>query len=120
MRVRKKTQTKSKKRMARKRRIQARRGAVKRLRLAVFRSLKHIYGQIIDDVAQKTLIAASDLEFSKKLGTKSEIAFAVGELLAKKAAEKKIKEVVFDRGGFKYHGRIKALADGARKGGLEF
>jgi large subunit ribosomal protein L18 len=89
-------------------------------RLNVFRSLKHLYAQIIDDLAGKTLVFASDLELKNKKGTKLEKAKAVGELIAQKAKEKKIKKVVFDRAGYKYHGRIKAVAEGARAGGLEF
>jgi large subunit ribosomal protein L18 len=98
-------------------------GTTARPRLAVFRSLEHIYGQIIDDTAGNTLVAASDLEAALKNGehgTKSERARQVGQLLAERAKEKGITAVVFDRGGFLYHGRIKALADGAREGGLEF
>ncbi len=87
-------------------------------RLAVFRSGKHIYAQIIDDSKHVTLVAASDIK--EKTGTKQDRASKVGEDLAKKAAAKKIKKVVFDRGGFKYHGRVASLAAGARKGGLEF
>jgi large subunit ribosomal protein L18 len=87
-------------------------------RLAVFRSLQHIYAQIIDDSKGLTLVAESDMTI--KTGTKKEKATLVGENLAKKAASKKIKQVVFDRGGFLYHGRVQSLAEGARKGGLEF
>lgn len=97
-------------------------GTAERPRLAVFRSLNHIYAQIIDDGAQHTLVAAADLEL--KAGTsgkkKSDVAGMVGEALAQKAKEKGIAAVVFDRGGCKYHGRVKALAEGARKGGLRF
>src|SRR5579884_1948353 len=93
-------------------------GTTEQPRLAVFRSSQHIYAQIIDDSNHKTLVAESDLKGGK--GTKTERATLVGESLAKKALDKKIKKIVFDRGGFKYHGRIAALADGARKGGLEF
>ena len=93
-------------------------------RLAVFRSLNHIYAQIIDDTAGHTLAFATDLEAdvkSKRDGKKKlELAGLVGEVLAKKAKEKGIATVVFDRGGFKYHGRVKAFADAARKGGLTF
>ena len=91
-------------------------------RLAVYRSAKNIYAQIIDDVAGKTLVAASTLEPSlkEKYGGNVEAAAAVGKLVAEKALEKGIKEVVFDRGGLVYHGRVKALADGAREAGLEF
>jgi large subunit ribosomal protein L18 len=94
-----------------------------RPRLAVFRSLNHIYAQVIDDIQGNTLVAASSLEPGMKKdgeGTKTDRAGLVGELLAKRAAEKGINEVSFDRGGFKYHGRVKALAEGARKGGLKF
>lgn len=87
-------------------------------RVAVFRSTQHIYAQIIDDSAHKTLVSESDLKV--KTGNKSERAGAVGENLAKKALAQKITKVVFDRGGFLYHGRVKALAEGLRKGGLEF
>jgi len=97
-------------------------GTAQRPRLAVFRSLNHIYAQIIDDTAGHTLVAATDLEAdlrSKRDGKKkSEVAALVGEALAKKAKEKGITALIFDRGGFKYHGRVKALAEGARKGGL--
>ncbi|MDO4541610.1 MAG: 50S ribosomal protein L18 [Bacillota bacterium] len=91
-------------------------------RLAVFRSSKNIYAQIIDDVAGKTLAAASTLDASLKenYGGNLAAATAVGKLIAEKAQEQGIKEVVFDRGGYVYHGRIKALADGAREAGLEF
>ncbi len=93
-------------------------GTEARPRLSVFKSSVHIYGQLIDDEKGKTLVAMSDLKI--KEGKKSEKATKVGEELAKKAISKKIKKVTFDRNGFKYHGRIKALAEGARKGGLEF
>ena len=111
-------------------------------RLCVFRSNKHIYTQLIDDERGKTLVACSDtkLKNSKlktqnskpKLKTKSlkkeeiasggkiAIAYEVGKLIAEKAIKKKIKQVIFDRGGYKYHGRVKALAEGAREGGLKF
>lgn len=91
-------------------------------RLAVYRSAKNIYAQIIDDVAGKTLAAASTLDASLKdsYGGNIEAAAAVGKLIAEKAQEQGIKEVVFDRGGHIYHGRIKALAEGAREAGLEF
>lgn len=87
-------------------------------RLSVFRSLNHISAQIIDDVAGKTLVSAKDAEI--KSGTKTEKAAEVGKLIAQKATEKGVKKVVFDKGSYKYHGRVKALADGAREGGLEF
>ncbi|MDE6596703.1 MAG: 50S ribosomal protein L18 [Oscillospiraceae bacterium] len=90
-------------------------------RLNVFRSAKHIYAQIIDDEAGVTLCAASSLEkgFDANGGNK-EGAFKVGEMIASKAAEKGIKDVVFDRAGYLYHGRVAELAEGARKGGLNF
>ena len=94
-------------------------------RLCVFRSLQHIYAQVVDDAEGKTLVAAStlDAEIAKdtnKKKNKTGQAEMVGTLLAKRAIDKKIKQVAFDRGGFKYHGRIKALAEAARKGGLKF
>jgi large subunit ribosomal protein L18 len=98
-------------------------GTTERPRLAVFRSLEHIYGQIIDDTAGTTLVAASDIEptlRNRERAKKRDRAKQVGQLLAERAKEKGITAVVFDRGGFLYHGRIKALADGAREGGLEF
>ena len=93
-----------------------------RPRLAVFRSHKSIYAQIIDDAKGKTLVAANEksIKWPKKKLTKTEKALAVGEALATKALKKKIKEVVFDRRKYRYHGRVKALAEGARKGGLVF
>ena len=96
-------------------------GTVQRPRLNVYRSLNHIYAQIIDDVKGVTLVAASSVEkdFGMAGGNK-EAAKKVGELIAKRAAEKGITEVVFDRGGYVYHGRVKELAEGAREGGLEF
>ena len=95
-----------------------------RKRLSVHRSSQHIYAQIIDDVKGETLVAASSLEKTmrekQKTGANIEAAKAVGKLIAERAKEKGIKEVVFDRGGYLYHGRIKALADAAREGGLNF
>ncbi|MCI2105845.1 MAG: 50S ribosomal protein L18 [Intestinimonas sp.] len=90
-------------------------------RLNVFRSESNIYAQIIDDVDGKTLVSAStlDKEFQGK-GSNCEAAKEVGLLVAKRAKEKEISNVVFDRGGYLYHGRVKALAEGAREGGLEF
>jgi large subunit ribosomal protein L18 len=90
-----------------------------RLRLSVFRSLNHIYAQIIDDEKGETLVAESSLALKLK-GNKTEVARKVGLALAEKAIAKGIKQVAFDRGPYKYHGRVKALAEGARKGGLEF
>jgi large subunit ribosomal protein L18 len=95
-----------------------------RARLSVFRSSKHIYVQIIDDVKGATLATASTLEKTMrgegKKGANVDAAKAVGKLIAERAKEKGIKDVVFDRGGYLYHGRIKALADAAREGGLNF
>ncbi len=93
-------------------------GTAKCPRLSVFRSGKHIYAQLVDDKKGETLIAACDLDF--KNGSKVDKAFRVGEELAKKANKEKIKKIIFDRGGYKYHGRVKAVAEGARKGGLKF
>lgn len=96
-------------------------GTAERPRLAVYRSEKHIYAQIIDDVAQKTLVSASSAEKEfNGLGSNKEAAKMVGKMVAEKAIEKGIKEVVFDRGGFIYHGRIQELAEGAREAGLQF
>ena len=96
-------------------------GTAQRPRLAVFRSLQHIYAQLIDDVAGVTLAAASTTEKDfKEYGGNKDAAKAVGKLLAERAAEKNIKDVVFDRGGYVYTGRVQALAEGAREGGLNF
>jgi large subunit ribosomal protein L18 len=95
-----------------------------RPRLSVHRSSKHIYAQVIDDARGRTLASASSLEKALKgqlkTGADKAAAAAVGKLLAQRAAEAGITNVVFDRGGFRYHGRVKALADGAREGGLSF
>jgi large subunit ribosomal protein L18 len=93
-------------------------GNGERPRVAIFRSTQHIYAQIIDDMQHKTLVSESDLKI--KSGNKTDKATQVGEALAKKAVAQKISKVVFDRGGFLYHGRVKALAEGLRKGGLDF
>ncbi|MCL2057849.1 MAG: 50S ribosomal protein L18 [Oscillospiraceae bacterium] len=99
-------------------------GTPERPRLNVFRSLNHIYAQVIDDTAGNTLVSASTLDESLKgtlpSGGNKEAAKAVGLLIAKKALDKGVKTVVFDRGGYIYHGRVKELADAAREGGLEF
>lgn len=87
-------------------------------RVSVFRSLKYIYAQIIDDVNKTTLVSCSSLELKNLSGDKTAIANAVGKELAKRAQEKDIKVAVFDRGSFLYHGRVKALAEGLREGGL--
>ena len=99
-------------------------GTAERPRLAVFRSNNHVYAQVIDDVAGKTLVSASTLEKDIKAELKNtddiEAATKVGDVVAKRALEKGIKAVVFDRGGYIYHGKVKALADAAREAGLEF
>jgi large subunit ribosomal protein L18 len=99
-------------------------GTPERPRLAVFKSLRYIYAQIIDDTKGHTLVSASSLEKELRSQLKStknvEAAKLVGEVIAKRALEKGIKKVVFDRGGFLYHGKVKALADSARAAGLEF
>jgi large subunit ribosomal protein L18 len=95
-------------------------GNAVRPRLNVYRSLNHIYAQIIDDAKGETLISASTLAGKVKTGGNVAAAKEVGKLVAERAIEKGIKKVVFDRGGYLYHGRIKALADAAREAGLEF
>ena len=112
----------NKARQARHKRVRAKiSGTAECPRLNVFRSLQHIYAQLIDDVKGETLVSASTVEkdFEEYGGNKS-AAHKVGELLAKRAADKGITEVVFDRGGYIYHGRVKELAEGAREGGLKF
>jgi large subunit ribosomal protein L18 len=96
--------------------------ATGRARLTVFRSSKHIYAQVIDDLKGATVAAASSLEkdMRSKTGANVDAAKAVGQLVARRAIEKGVDSVVFDRGGYLYHGRIKALADAAREGGLKF
>jgi large subunit ribosomal protein L18 len=97
-------------------------GSTARPRLAIFRSLNQIYAQVIDDSAGQTLASASSLESGVRTssGTKSEQAKMVGRLLAERARAKGIERVVFDRAGFRYHGRVRALADTAREAGLDF
>jgi large subunit ribosomal protein L18 len=113
--------TTEQKRQRRHRRVRGRvHGSSGRPRLCVFRSSKGIYAQVIDDDAGVTLASASTLQLSGASGTKSERAAEVGKLVAQRAREAGIARVVFDRGGYLYHGRVKALADGAREGGLEF
>ena len=112
-------------RQKRHKRVRAKvKGTAETPRLSVYRSLNHIYAQIIDDVKGNTLVTASTLDKEIKAtidgADKKAQAFAVGELIAKKAAEKGITAVVFDRGGYLYTGRVQNLADGARKGGLNF
>ena len=96
-------------------------GTKDRPRLLVFRSNQHIYAQLINDENAKILMSASDKDLKAKKGEKKgDIAKEVGKLIAKKAIESKIENIVFDRGGFVYHGRVKLLAEGAREGGLKF
>ncbi len=100
-------------------------GTLERPRLSVFRSLKHIYAQVIDDTTGRTIVAASSQEALKATAeggsdTKTDISSAVGKTLAERALAAGVTRVVFDRGGCKYHGRVKALADGSREGGLQF
>ena len=98
-------------------------GTAERPRLTVFRSNKQVYVQVVDDLNGKTLISASSREKSiaeKEVSKKVDQAALVGTLIAEKCKEKGIEEIVFDRGGYKYHGRVKSLADAARKGGLKF
>ena len=101
-----------------------RHAAGERKRLSVYRSSKHIYAQVIDDEAGATLVAASSIEKTSREGLKTgasvDAAKAVGKLIAERAQEKGVKDVIFDRGGYLYHGRVKALADAAREGGLNF
>lgn len=136
---------KQEKRQRRHRRVRAKViGTAKVPRLCVFRSAKHIYAQLIDDQMNKTILSASDMELKKskiktpasaktaadkqKAKTKTEkpltgkvaVAYQVGKLMAEKALEKKIETVTFDRAGYRYHGRVKVLAEGAREGGLKF
>jgi large subunit ribosomal protein L18 len=96
------------------------RGSAARPRLAVFRSIEHIYAQLIDDDSGKTLVAASSVDAKDGKGKKTERAKAVGAMLGDKAKAKGIGEAVFDRGGYRYHGRVKALGDAARSAGLRF
>src|ERR1700722_2429408 len=92
-------------------------GTPERPRLVVFRSDKHIYAQLVNDTTQRTIVTVSDQGFT---GKKSEKSVAVGKKIAEKAKAAGISKVVFDRAGYQYHGRVKAVADGAREGGLEF
>lgn len=117
------------KRARRKHRVRARVfGTAKRPRFSVFRSLRFIYAQLINDESGKTLVSASENDeeiteiekLNDKKPGKVGIAYVLGELIAKRAKKKGVGQVVFDRGGYKYHGRVKAVADGARRGGLKF
>ncbi len=94
-------------------------GTADKPRLCVFRSNQHIYAQIINDAEGKTILSIGDVDLKLK-DKKADASKKVGKAVAEKALEKNIKEVVFDRGGYKYHGRVKALAEGAREGGLKF
>jgi len=94
-------------------------GTGERPRLAVFRSNRHIYAQLIDDLTGRTIVAANSLE-TKATGAKSETAKAVGKLVGERATQAGISAVVFDRAGYRYHGRVAELADGAREAGLKF
>lgn len=114
---------KREKRLLRHKRVRGKIRGSREYRLIVFRSHNHIYGQLFDDKKGKTIFSISDMNLPStkvKDKKKTEKAFEVGKLIAKKAIEKGIKEVVFDRGGYKYHGRVKSLAEGAREGGLKF
>ncbi|TME86918.1 MAG: 50S ribosomal protein L18 [Chloroflexi bacterium] len=95
------------------------RGSAARPRLAVFRSLTHIYAQLVDDDAGTTLAAASSLDTKDAKGKRTELAKSVGTLLGDRAKQKGVTEVVFDRGGYRYHGRVKALAEGVRAAGVK-
>jgi large subunit ribosomal protein L18 len=109
------------KRKKRHRKIRARVfGQAEKPRLCVFRSANHIYAQLIDDQKGKIIAAASDMELKDKKKKKKEKAQEVGKLIAQKALKLKIEKVVFDRAGYNYHGRVKAVADGAREQGLKF
>jgi large subunit ribosomal protein L18 len=117
--------SRNKLRMRRHDRIRKRlKGSAERPRLSVFRSLHHVYAQVIDDATGRTVVAASTREKAVAEGLTSKASTAaaqrVGEIVAQRAKEKGVTAVVFDRGGYKYHGRIKALADAARSAGLEF
>ncbi len=119
------TNVKMQARLKRKQRIRRKMtGTQDRPRLSVFRSSKHIYAQVIDDTAGRTLVAASTMEKALKDKTdfenKASKAFYIGKLVAERAKGKGVSKVVFDRNGFMYHGRVKALSDGAREGGLNF
>jgi len=117
-----KTQSKELKRRKRHAKIRSKiKGVPERPRLSLFRSNKGMFVQLIDDVAGKTLASVSFKELkSKSKESKVAAAKEIGKLIAQKAQDKKVKKVVFDRGGYKYHGRVKSFAEGAREGGLEF
>lgn len=130
-----KKKAKNEKRHWRHKRVRAKISGTKKIpRFCVFRSANHIYAQLIDDEKGKTIASVDDLELKKtktkisaktkavgkELSSKAAVAFEVGKLFAQKALAEKIEKVVFDRGGYQYHGRVKAIADGAREGGLKF
>ena len=113
--------TKPQKRLRRRRRVRAKvRGTAERPRLSVFRSNRGVFAQLIDDDAGKTVASVSWTEGDLKSLDRMEQAKRAGETLAKRASEAKVDACVFDRGGYRYHGRVKALAEGAREGGLKF
>jgi len=95
-------------------------GTAKRPRLCIFRSSHHIYAQLVDDEKGRTLAAVNDRKIKKSKKSKIDLAKEIGKLIAKAALEKKIEKVIFDRGSYKYHGRVKAVAEGAREAGLKF
>lgn len=95
-------------------------GSAERPRLCIFRSTKHVYAQVIDDATGTTLVSASTLDTDGVSGANKDACAAIGKEVAKRAVAKNIKQVVFDRNGYLYHGRVKSLADAAREGGLEF
>lgn len=119
---------KQKSRIRRHKRVRAKiSGTSRKPRLCVFRSNKHIYASLIDDEKHQTILVVSDREVKKiksetedKMSGKIALAYKVGELIAQKSLKNKIEKIVFDRGGYKYHGRVRALAEGARKSGLKF
>ena len=117
-----KLHTRNDKRISKHKRVRKKiKGSEERPRLSVYRSLKYIYAQIIDDAKGHTLVSASSLSIPDiKSGDTMSVAKQVGQMIAAEAKRKNISNVVFDRGGYLYHGRIKALADGAREGGLQF
>ncbi len=120
IKLKRKSSPKLRKRLKNKARIRKKLdGTAERPRLAVFRSARHIYAQLIDDTLGKTLCSVSTQSDEIK-GKKTEAAKQIGSLLAKKALDQKIKNVVFDRSGYLFHGRVKAIADGAREAGLSF
>lgn len=120
----KKLRLKKEQKIRRRRRVRVKvKGTAQRPRLSVFRGLKHLYLQLIDDDSGRTLVSVKDSEIIGRpadKSKKSEVALAAGKLLAEKALAKNIDRAVFDRGVYKYHGRVKAVADGARAGGLKF